>query len=252
MVSNTKNTFAARSSTTCLIIGVLNEGERITKQLDALQPYRNVIDIIIADGGSTDGATSAEALKDKVSALLIIKGRGLSSQYHAAIQFALKAGYQSCIFMDGNGKDGPEAIPTFIAALQQGYDFLQGSRFMRGGTHENTPLVRWLAIRLIATPLFLASCRFYYTDPMNGFKACSRRFLENEKLGINRDVFEGYTLQYYMNYAAPRLGMNVKEVPVRRAYPKTGPLVSKIKGVRNYVRVLLQLLKVLAGRYNAR
>ncbi len=252
MVSSTEHIFTTRAASTCLIIGVLNEGERITKQLEALQPYRNMIDIIIADGGSTDGATSAEALKDKVSALLVIKGRGLSSQYHAAIQFALKAGYQSCIFMDGNGKDGVDAIPTFLTALKEGHDFLQGSRFMRGGTHENTPALRWLAIRLVAAPLFWLACRFYYTDPMNGFKACSRRFLENEKLGISRDIFDGYTLQYYMNYAAPRLGMKLKEIPVRRAYPQSGPLVSKIKGVKNYVRVLGQLLKVLAGRYNMR
>lgn len=247
-----ENLFSRPLSTTCMIIGVLNEGERITKQLEALQPYRNIIDIIIADGGSTDGATSPETLKDKVSAWLVVKGRGLSSQYHAAIQFALKAGYQSCIFMDGNGKDGVDGIPTFVAELQQGYDFLQGSRFMRGGTHKNTPALRWFAIRLVAAPLFWLACRFYYTDAMNGFKACSRRFLEHEKLGIGRDIFEGYTLQYYMNYAAPRLGMKIKEIPVRRSYPASGPLVSKIKGVRNYTRVLWQLLKVLAGRYNVR
>lgn len=33
------------------------------------------------------------------------------------------------------------------------YDFIQGSRFIGGGYHENTPISRVLAIKLFANPL---------------------------------------------------------------------------------------------------
>ena len=159
-----------------LIIGVFNEGEKFTRQLEALQPYRQFVDIIITDGNSSDGATSPEALRNKVSALLVNKEeqRGLSVQYRMALKFAYDRGYEGFIMMDGNGKDGVEAIPRFIEKLQERFDFIQGSRFMPGGIHKNTPLIRILGMRLIFNPLMYIASGFAYTDAMNGFKGYNR------------------------------------------------------------------------------
>lgn len=235
-----------------LIIGVYNEGEKFTRQLAALQPYRNLVDIIIADGGSSDGATAPETLADKVRTLLINEDsqRGLSVQYRAAISCALEAGYDGIIMMDGNGKDGADAIPRFIEKLRQGYDFVQGSRFLPGGTHENTPADRVFSIRFVFNPLMNAMSGFCYTDGINGFKAVSRKLLEDPRVQPLRRVFVRYSLQYYFNYIAPRLGFRVVEIPVSRKYPADNTPYSKIGGLPGRFKIMAELLATISGRYN--
>ena len=43
-----------RKTKYCICIPVLNEGEKIKKQLEKMKKYTKLVDIIIADWGSTD------------------------------------------------------------------------------------------------------------------------------------------------------------------------------------------------------
>jgi dolichol-phosphate mannosyltransferase len=235
--------FHSGQAACALIIGVYNEGEKFTRQIASLQPYRAQVDIIIVDGGSADGASSAEALQGHVRTLIVNRDvqRGLSVQYRAALHYALEQGYEAVIMMDGNGKDGGKAIPGFIEKLRQGYDFVQGSRFLPGGHHANTPLDRVLGIRFVFTPIMHIASGFRYTDAMNGFKGCSRAFLSDPRVQPFRSVFVRYSLQYYLNYIAPRLGMRVVEIPVSRSYPSDGAPYSKIGGLWGRVKILAEL-----------
>lgn len=235
----------------CVISGVLNEGQRFSEQLERMQQLRSFADIIIVDGGSTDGATSPERLQDKVTALIIDKRRkGLSGQYQSALAYALDQGYLGAVMVDGNGKDGVEAVSTFISALKNGADFIQGSRFLPGGEHFNTPIIRHFAIKLIFCPVINYFSGFHYTDAINGFKGVSRKLLEDEGMQIFRDVFTSYSLQYYLNYRAPRINAKVMEVAVRRNYPSRASFPTKIHGLKGYVNVLKLLFKTCLGKYN--
>lgn len=244
--------FAPKQACYCVVVGVLNEGERFREQIARMQEFRAHADILIADGGSTDGSASPEFLAGKVRALLVSEENagGLSAQYCVAFAFALAEGYAGVIMVDGNGKDGMDAIPRFAAALDEGYALVQGSRFLPGGLHRNTPPDRLLAIRCVFSPLMRLSSGFPYTDAINGFKAVSRALLEDPRVQPLRPVFRGYRLQYYLNYRAPRLRMRVTEIPVSRVYPAKGRTPTKITGLRGRVRILWQLAVTLAGGYN--
>lgn len=245
--------FAPRQARYALLVGVWNEGEKFTRQLAALQPYRDRFDILIADGGSADGATHPDALRPHCRALLVHTGqpRGLSAQYRMGLAFALKEGYDGVVMMDGNGKDGPAALPAFADALDEGCDFLQGSRFMPGGSHAHTPAKRVLGIRFVFNPLMQLASGFPYTDAINGFKGVSRRLLEDARLQPLRPVFVRYNLQYYLDYAAPRLGYRCREIPVSRRYePATSAPQSKITTPAAYLSILRELLCTILGRYN--
>ena len=243
--------FHERKTAYALVIGVLNEGEKFTRQIEALQPYRHLVDIIIADGNSTDGASNKEALNSKIRTLLIHRGnpRGLSVQYRIALHYALVQGYDGVIMMDGNGKDGPEALEKFVEKLKEGYDFLQGSRFMPGGRHKNTPLDRILGIKLVFNPIMNIASGFWYTDAMNGFKGCSRTFLLDPRVQPFRDIFIRYNLQYYFNFIAPKLGLRVAEIPVSRSYIIGNLPHSKIVGVGSRLKILMELINTVTGRY---
>lgn len=160
----------------------------------------NIADIVIIDGGSTDGSLVIDEIKQlNVSGLLVKTGSGkLSAQLRCAYAFALEQGYKGVVTIDGNDKDDPEVIPEFITALRNGVDFVQGSRFIRGGVAENTPKSRDLAIRLIHAPCLSLASGFKWTDTTQGFRAYSRELLLDSELAIFRDIFSTYELLAYL------------------------------------------------------
>lgn len=55
--------FAAKTSEYCLLIPIINEGERIVRELTRAQNagVDKLVDVVICDGGSTDGCTDRRA-----------------------------------------------------------------------------------------------------------------------------------------------------------------------------------------------
>ncbi|WP_374600963.1 glycosyltransferase family 2 protein [Niveibacterium sp.] len=238
----------------CVVIPVINEGRRITSllaRMKALQIER-VVDIIIVDGGSTDGSLKPEVLTDLgVSTLLVKRGAGkLSAQLRCGYAYVLDAGYEGVVTIDGNDKDDPAAIPTFVDALKRGCDFVQASRYVPGGVAENTPKVRDLAIRILHAPLLSFFSGFHWTDTTQGFRAYSRRLLLDPRVSIFRDVFQRYELLAYLSYCAPRLGFQCQELPTRRVYPVGEKTPTKISSVRGNLLVFRTLLEACFGFYN--
>ncbi|NEO53570.1 MAG: glycosyltransferase family 2 protein [Okeania sp. SIO3B5] len=243
---------ADKKSKYCVCIFVINEGEKIQKQLKKMGSISETIDVIIADGGSTDNSLELNFLKQvNVRTLLIKKDRGkLSSQMRMAFAYALQEGYQGIITIDGNNKDDPRAILDFMKALDEGWDHLQGSRFIPGGKAINTPWERYLAIRLIHAPLISLASGFHYTDTTNGFRAYSRRFLLDTNVNPFRDIFSVYELHYYLSIRANKLGYRVKELPVTRSYPLNQPTPTKISPIKGNLRVMITLIKACLNQYN--
>ena len=145
--------FEGRRHDYCLLIPVINEGARILTELGRAQKagIDQLCDIVICDGGSTDGSMKRETLAlYHVNTLLTKTGPGRQgAQLRMGMYFALDRNYKGILTIDGNNKDSIEDVPEFIAKLQEGYDLVQGSRFIRGGHAINTPPVRYAAVRLL-------------------------------------------------------------------------------------------------------
>jgi glycosyltransferase involved in cell wall biosynthesis len=235
-----------------LVIPVINEGERIRRQLARIAAIGPDADVVIADGGSTDGSLALDVLRASgCRALLVKTGPGrLSAQLRMAYAWALDQGYRGVITVDGNGKDGVEAIGAFVAALEAGYDYVQGSRYITGGKAINTPLDRKIAGRLIHAPLLSLAGRRWYTDTTNGFRAYSARYLGDVRVAPFRDVFDRYALLFYLTMRAGQLGYRTLEIPVTRAYPVGGATPTKVAGFAGRIDMLKELVAVALGRFN--
>ena len=231
---------------------VINEGAKLLSQLDRMRPLADQVDLLVADGGSTDGSTSRENLEPRrVRALLTKTGPGrLSAQMRMAFHYALGEGYDGVVSMDGNDKDDPAAVTAFLDALDQGFDYIQGSRFIEGGISRNTPLARWIGIRLVHAPLVARAAGFPYTDTTNGFRGYSRKLLTDPRVAPLREVFSSYELHYYLAIRAARLGFRVREIPVTREYPLRGPVPTKIRGFAGYGTVLRDLFRACGHRFD--
>ena len=165
------NELQIRKNKYCVCIPIINEGERIIKELKRAQLHRidEIVDVIICDGGSTDGCVEEDKLRKLgVNTLLIKRDIGKQgAQLRMGFWWALERGYEGIITIDGNNKDSIEDIPKFIEKLEQGYDFIQGSRFIKGGKAINTPFIRHISVKLIHAPIISITAKHRFTDTTN-------------------------------------------------------------------------------------
>jgi dolichol-phosphate mannosyltransferase len=246
--------FHGRKNEFALVIPVINEGERIHRQLQAIAALRPMpsLDIIIADGGSTDGSLEPVFLQScSVRALLTKTGPGkLSAQLRMAYAFVLREGYRGVVTIDGNGKDDVSALATMVAKLGEGFDYVQGSRYAKGGKAINTPFLRWFAGRFIHAPVISLATRQWYTDTTNGFRAYSARYLSDWRVQPFREIFNEYNLLFYLSIRANQLGYRSCEIGVTRAYPADGRVPTKIRGMRGPLRLMKELFLSALGRFD--
>lgn len=247
-----KSVFFEKVHRHAICVFVLNEGEKFQKQIIEMRSLSGRLDIIIADGGSTDRAISNDFLQaNNVRALLIKTDEGkLSAQMRMAFAYCLDEGYEGIITIDGNNKDNPLQAERFILALDEGYDHVQGSRFISGGQAIRTPFSRLLGIRLLHAPLISIAAGYHYTDTTNGFRAYSRRLLLDPWVAPFRDIFSNYELHYYLAIRAAQLGYNILEVPVTREYPAEGKTPTKISPIKGNYAVLKALVNAVFHKYD--
>jgi len=174
----------------------------------------------------------------------------LSAQMRMAFHYALAQGYEGVLTIDGNDKDDPAAIPAFVAALDEGVDHIQGSRFLPGGKAVNTPPARYLGVRLLHAPVISLAAHHRYTDTTNGFRAYSSRLLQDPRVAPFRDIFSTYELHYYLAIRAARLGYRIAELPVTRAYPASGPTPTKISPWKGSALILRTLWDASRHRFD--
>jgi dolichol-phosphate mannosyltransferase len=83
------------------------------------------------------------------------ENRCVVDAYFRGYRAAFEDGCEWILEMDGGFSHLPEEIPQFLAGMEQGYDYVGGSRFMPGGCHDSpwtrvliskggTVLARWL------------------------------------------------------------------------------------------------------------
>lgn len=246
--------YKQKSKDYVLLVPIINEGNRIIHELTRAKKAGICFyaDIVICDGGSTDGCTQADQLKElEVNTLLTKMDVGKQgAQLRMGIWWSLQRGYKGIITIDGNDKDSIEDVPRFIEKLKEGYDLIQGSRFVKGGIAINTPFIRTVSVKFIHAPIISLTAHQRFTDTTNAYRAYSANYLKDERVQPLRDVFMTYELLAYLSVRATQLGYRACEIPVTRSYPKTGKTPTKISFFKGNYELMLILLKNAAGAYN--
>ncbi len=230
-------------------VGAYNEERTIGQVLARFGPGL-VDEVVVLDDGSSD-ATPQIVAQAGVASIRHATNRGAGAGIKSLIRYALEQHYDVLVLMGGNGKDDPREIPRLLAPiLEEGYDYVQGSRYLPGGSAVHQPRHRTILIRLLAL-LYRVLTGFPSTDPSNGFRAYRLSLFSDPHINIWQEWLDRYEMEHYLNYLVLKLGYRVKEVPVSKVYPAergvrythVRPIVDWWAGVRPILYLALGLRK---------
>lgn len=164
---------------TTVIVPTYKEVENLPYLFDRLAKVRQEhgleLEVLVMDDASGDGSKELVESRPEAWIRMIVRetDRGLSA---AVLDGMRQATGDVLICMDADLSHPPEAIPKMLRKLEEGADFVIGSRYVTGGsTSDDWGVLRWLNSRvatLLARPLTTAS------DPMAGFFALRRATFE--------------------------------------------------------------------------
>jgi dolichol-phosphate mannosyltransferase len=199
---------------------VYNQEAQIGWVLDRWKPVleQGLVDEVVAvDDGSTDATPEILGSAEHCTVITQETRRGIGDGIRAAYRYALEKDYDVFVIMAGNGKDDPMEIGRVLDPVLRGEaDYVQGSRFAKGGHSEGLPSHRNLAIRVF-TWTFSLFVGHRFTDCTNGYRAYTTKILRDERIDWSQDWLTSYELEYYIHYKAAHL-YRVAEVPVSKVY----------------------------------
>lgn len=208
-----------------LVIPAMNEENSIAWVLRRV-PSR-VGEIILVDGHSTDStvALAREARPD----IVVVQQRGAGKGAALRTGFEVATG-DVIVMMDSDGSMEPSEIMNFVTAVEQGYEFVKGSRCVPGGGSADLTAVRRLGNRALTAAvnlLFLVP----FSDLCYGFVAFRRDKLECLAL-----TAQGFEFETEIAIHAIKAGLRIAEVPSLESPRRYG--TSNLRAVRDGQRVL--------------
>lgn len=207
-----------------LVIVCYNTAEQTRRVLKKI-PSRRDYDVLIVDDASGD-KTSEYIREHEFKVIEHTKNKGVGGAIKSGIKHALESGYRVMAVMAGNDKDDPQEVPRLLdPILREKYDYVQGSRFVRGGQWDNLPRFRYIMVKVHAGLLTLLTGR-RCTDALNGFRAYKLMLFRDPRINVWQEWLDRYELETYLHYKVLKYGYRFKEVPVSKIYP---PRQRKIK-----------------------
>jgi dolichol-phosphate mannosyltransferase len=211
-------------------------------------PRAAAAEVVVVSDASDDG-TDDEARAAGATVLRHATTLGVGAAIRTGLKYGIEKGYDVMVVMAGNDKDDPAEIPKLVApVLERGADYVQGSRYARGGAYGRMPLHRTVLTR--AYPwLVRVVTGFPITDATNGFRAISAKFLKDPRVNMDQGWLDRGELEYYLQLKALMLGFKFEEVPVTKIYPDLSAYknYTKIRPVTDWIRNLRPIFYLTFG-----
>lgn len=162
-----------------LLIPTVNEIEGMKAVMPRIK--REWVDeIVVIDGGSTDG--TYEYAKEQGYIAIRQQTQGLTASYFEAMKYVTG---DIVVTFSPDGNSIPELIPPLVAKMKEGYDMVIVSRYAKGAKSEDddpvTAFGNWMFTTLINI-LFGG----HYTDSLVMFRAWRRKVIEACKIDAKR------------------------------------------------------------------
>jgi dolichol-phosphate mannosyltransferase len=205
--------------------------DEVLGQLEATDRWYCVLDNVSKDGTS-DAVAARSQIDQRVVHIWSPQNRCVVDAYFAGYAAAYAAGCKWILELDAGFSHAPSSIPQFLAAMEAGYDYVGGSRFMPGGAHRSPWTRRSLSYGgTILARLVLGS---EMTDMTSGFECFSRPAIEHvlrHRVRSRANFFQT-EIRHMMHR------FRWKEIPI--VYVNDHPRVGR-RAIGESLRILLQL-----------
>ncbi|MGA1044286.1 MAG: glycosyltransferase family 2 protein [Phycisphaerales bacterium] len=197
-------------------IPVFNEEQYLPRVLARVRRFAR--DILVVDDGSTD-RTPALLAEHPVDVIRHRENRGYGRSMRDMLRAAALDGYEWLVVMDCDEQHEPEAIPEFVAAIEEAdlgahpADVVSGSRYLRSSEGADTPPADRRSINAEITAELNRRLGWTLTDAFCGFKAY--RVAACNRLRLDVDGYD-FPMQFWVQAAAE--GLAIREIPVKLIY----------------------------------
>lgn len=218
---------------TLVIVPAYNEQDSIVNLIKDVTKYG--YDYLVINDCSTDD-TKYLLDSNKINHLDLPINLGIAGVTQVGFKYASDNDYDCVINIDGDGQHLPEYMSLLIKEIENGHDYVVGSRFVS----EKKPFTaRMLGSRLICLAIFLKTGK-KVSDPTSGMRALGKNVIKDFAKSMNYYA-EPDALCHILHS-----GLKVKEVQVTMKERETGVSYfhSPFKSIYYMLSVLLSILLV--------
>jgi len=250
------------NQTAVIVIPTYNEAENIGQMIDYLNtktflalPQKWDMKILVVDGNSPDGTgkvVTDKSKKWKNTFLYTETSKdGIGAAYLKGFKYAIDKLAADFVFeFDGDFQHPPESIPVMLQALDEGYDYVIGSRKIEGGSNPKG----WGFKRVFFSEFGGFTARFIMffpfknffkvTDPTTGLKATRvKGFIDKMNLDWtgNRLLSRSFGYKLQLLFETLKMGAKYKEIPLEFHVRNAGESKIEAKTAKDILLVALKL-----------
>jgi dolichol-phosphate mannosyltransferase len=182
--------------------------------------------VLVVDGNSPDGTSKVVSEKTKkyknIFLLTETSKDGIGAAYLKGFKYSLEKLNADFLFeMDGDFQHPPETIPLMLKAMDEGYDYVIGSRKIKGGSNPKG----WGFKRLFFSEAGGLTARFLLffpfrnffkvTDPTTGLKVTRvKGFADKLNLDFSHLYTKSFGYKLQLLFETLKMGAKFKEVPL--------------------------------------
>lgn len=202
-------------------------------------PVDSVDDVVLVDDASKD-RTVEEAKRLGLHVVVHTRNRGYGGNQKTCYRTALERGAEIVVMVHPDHQYDPSVIPHLIEPLLAGEcDAVFGSR-MLGGQPIQGGMPKWKYLgNIFLTAVENATFLIYLTEYHSGFRAYSRRYLEQVHFEANSDRFVFDTQIIAQGMAK---GLRIREIPIETRYFDEASQIAFAPSVRYGFAILKTML----------
>lgn len=212
-----------------MIIPALNEVESIGQVLIDI-PKDRVDEVLVADGGSTDG--TQELVRKLGYQVVTQEKKGFGAAIASGIEHAKG---DIIIILNADGSQTLEDIPKLLEKLEEGYDLVMASRYLPGGGSEDDTF-----LHLVGNKIFTFLCNILYkvnvSDVLYFFLAARKEIFEKIKPTCDH---AGYCVEVPIKVR--KAGFKIGEIPSFEKKRIAGK--AKVKAFTTGFEIITRILK---------
>lgn len=218
---------------TLIIIPSYNEEENLPHLIEDIKSYN--YDYLIINDNSKDN-TEQLAKEKGYNILNLPFNVGLAGVTQIGFKYAYENGYDCVVSVDGDGQHQPKYVHDLIKVIEEGADYVVGSRFL---TKEKPMSLRMFGSRLICLLIKIKTGE-KVTDPTSGMRALGKKVIKSFSEDMNFYA-EPDTLYYLLKkkYVVKEAQVEMVERVAGVSYFK-GPF----KSIKYMFNVVLSILLI--------